>query len=47
MMISVMGDSISTFESFNPEGYSVFYDIQMQYINDLTSVNDTWWANYA
>lgn len=44
MMISVMGDSISTFESFNPEGYSVFYDSQMQYINGLTSVNDTWWA---
>lgn len=44
MMISIIGDSISTFESLNPEGYSVFYDSQMQYINGLTSVNDTWWA---
>lgn len=44
MIISIMGDSISTFESLNPEGYSVFYDSQMQYINGLTSVNDTWWA---
>ena len=44
MMISIMGDSISTFESFNPDGYCVFYDAQMQYVNGLTSVNDTWWA---
>lgn len=44
MIISIMGDSISTFESFNPDGYCVFYDEQMQYINGLTLVNDTWWA---
>ncbi len=44
MMISVIGDSISTYESFNPEGYSVFYDSQMQYINGLSSSEDTWWA---
>lgn len=44
MMISIIGDSISTFESFNPEGYSVFYDSQMQYINELSSSEDTWWA---
>ena len=37
MMISIMGDSISTFESFNPDGYCVFYDAQMQYVNGLTS----------
>ena len=42
MMISIMGDSISTFESFNPEGYSVFYDSQMQYLNGLSSSEDTW-----
>ena len=44
MMISIIGDSISTFESLNPEGYSVYYDIQMQEINGLSSSEDTWWA---
>ena len=43
MMISIMGDSISTFESFNPDGYCVFYDAQMQRVNGLGSVSDTWW----
>ena len=42
--ISVLGDSISTFEGYNPEGFAVYYDTFMQQRNDLSSVNDTWWA---
>ena len=42
--ISILGDSISTFEGYNPNGYAVFYDKQMQQITGLTSVDDTWWG---
>lgn len=43
-LISIVGDSISTYEGFNPEGYAVFYDRETQQRNGLTSVYDTWWA---
>lgn len=42
--VSVFGDSISTFEVFNPKGYEVFYTKYMQERNGLTTVYDTWWA---
>lgn len=42
--VSVLGDSISTFEGYNPRGYSVFYDVEAQEKNGLKSVYDTWWA---
>ncbi len=42
--VSIVGDSISTFEGYNPQGYSVFYDEYMQRQNGLKSVYDTWWA---
>lgn len=42
--VSVMGDSISTYSGFIPQGYSVFYDEDNSYINELSSVYDTWWA---
>lgn len=42
--ISIIGDSISTYEGANPPGYSVFYDPVMQKRNGLSSVNETWWA---
>lgn len=41
--ISILGDSISTFEGFNPRGYSVYYDDELQEINGLRTVEDTWW----
>ena len=44
ILVSILGDSISTFADFNPSGYSVFYDADMQQINGLSSVYDTWWA---
>lgn len=42
--VSIVGDSISTYEGYNPQGYSVFYDREMQRENGLKSVYDTWWA---
>lgn len=42
--VSIIGDSISTYEGFNPAGYAVFYNRQMQIKNNLNSVYDTWWA---
>lgn len=42
-LVSVLGDSVSTFQGYNPRGYSVFYDAQMQKVNGLNSVSDTWW----
>ena len=43
-LVSVLGDSISTYEGYNPEGYSVYYDKQNQQRNQIRSVYDTWWA---
>lgn len=43
-LVSILGDSISTFEGYNPQGYSVFYNEKEQCRNGLRSVCDTWWA---
>lgn len=43
-LVSIVGDSISTFEGYNPQGYAVFYNKEMQRLNGLTSVEDTWWT---
>lgn len=43
-LVSIIGDSISTYAGFNPNGYAVFYDSQMQKKNNVNSVYDTWWA---
>ena len=42
-LVSILGDSVSTFQGTNPRGYSVFYDASMQRVNGLNSVSDTWW----
>ena len=42
--VSILGDSISTYEGYNPDGYEVYYDEFMQARSRLTDVNDTWWA---
>ncbi len=42
--VSIMGDSISTFQGYNPPGYAVFYNKEMQMKNGLNTVYDTWWA---
>ncbi len=42
--VSIFGDSISTYEGYNPPGYAVFYDKEMQKRNGLQSADDTWWS---
>lgn len=44
MFVSILGDSISTFSGYNPKGYAIYYDKEVQKINGLRSVYDTWWA---
>ena len=44
MFVSILGDSISTYRGYNPKGYEVYYDKEMQKRNGLNSVYDTWWA---
>ena len=38
--VSILGDSISTFWGYIPEGYTCYYP---RANNDITDVNDTWW----
>ena len=42
--VSIVGDSISTYEGYNPYGFAVYYDRGMQELNGLHSVYDAWWA---
>ena len=42
--VSIVGDSISTYEGYNPYGFAVYYDYCMSEMNGLKSVYDTWWA---
>lgn len=43
LKISVMGDSVSTYEGWNPYGYAVYYKDDVAYENELRTVDDTWW----
>lgn len=42
-LISILGDSISTYEGYNPEDYAVFYTGEQREKSGLRSVEDTWW----
>ena len=44
LLVSILGDSISTYEGFNPPHYSVFYESENLRKNWMRSVYDTWWA---
>lgn len=41
--VSILGDSYSTFQGMNPEGYAPFYPNDK---NDVTKVEQTWWSLY-
>ncbi len=41
---SVLGDSISTFEGCNPEGFRVYYEGARRQATGVLSPADTWWA---
>lgn len=44
LLFSIMGDSISTYEGCNPEGFDVFYEEERKDATGVRSVSDTWWA---
>lgn len=44
MFVSIVGDSISTYEGFVPERYAVFYKGCTRSDAGLNSVYDMWWA---
>ena len=41
--VSILGDSYSTFEGCNPDGYAPFYPNDR---NDVKDVSQTWWSLY-
>lgn len=41
--ISILGDSISTFRGFNPDGYKVFYEENNCIRAGIKDEKDTWW----
>ncbi len=45
--IFILGDSYSTFENYNPEGYAVFYSENPSVLTDVSRVEETWWHRFA
>lgn len=41
---SVLGDSISTLDGFNPKGYNVFYRGDNCNVSGVVRASDTWWG---
>ena len=41
--ISILGDSICTFEGYNAPGYYIYYNKEIQKENCISSVSDMWW----
>ncbi len=41
---SIFGDSISTLEGYNPDGYEVFYNSTLAKQQGINSPSDTWWG---
>ena len=41
--VSILGDSYSTYQGYNPEGFAPFYPDAN---NDVKSVEQTWWSLY-
>ncbi len=39
----ILGDSYSTFEGYNPEGYDVWYTKKGNEMTDVCRVDETWW----
>lgn len=45
--ISILGDSISTFEGYNPEGFAVFYEGERCERTGVLHPSQTWWSLVA
>lgn len=43
----ILGDSYSTFKGYIPDGYAVWYSPEGRPGNDVTSVEQTWWYQFA
>ncbi len=43
-LFSILGNSISTFEGCNPEGFRVFYESERLEATGVLAPQDTWWA---
>ncbi len=41
---SILGDSISTLEGYNPQGYKVFYTGENCIRSNVREMSDTWWG---
>lgn len=42
--VSILGDSISTFQGYNPDGFNVYYTLDNQKISGVINSSDTWWG---
>ncbi len=40
---SIIGDSISTFEGYIPEGYAIFYTYEAKEVTGVKAPEETWW----
>lgn len=41
---SILGDSISTLEGYNPQGYNLFFTGEICQKSGVSDMNDTWWG---
>lgn len=44
--VMILGDSYSTFEGCNPEGYDVWYNNEKKDFNDVCRVEECWWHQF-
>lgn len=42
-VVSILGDSYSTFEGYVPKGNAVWYKVPSKHKTDVTKVEQTWW----
>ena len=42
--VSILGDSISTLEGYNPQGYNLFYTLDDSHGTGVTAAENTWWG---
>lgn len=43
-LFSILGDSISTLDGYNPREYEVFYKFENCYKANIYVPQDTWWG---
>lgn len=43
-LFSILGDSISTLDGYNPRGYEIFYKFENCYKANIYAPQDTWWG---